>query len=114
MRHPRLLIVLVVGALAAIAVVWHPWYTPTTTAFVVNDTNGVVTLDNCGDVSVTISPGKRAEISPFVDAKRAYCEVFNGGGDLGVRQGCLYLPSSKGRVVSGVTAHVTATRACGR
>jgi hypothetical protein len=110
-------IVAVVIALGAVAVIvgvfWHGLYTPTTTAYVVNDTNGIVTLEDCADTSVTLAPGKREEISPFQDAKHGYCTVVNGDRDAGARKGCLYMPASNRRTMKDSTVYVSATRICG-
>jgi hypothetical protein len=82
-------------------------YTPTTTAYVLNDTATTVTLDGCSDTSVTVEPTGREQISPFMDAAHAVCTVFRGGSDLGTPIGCRPIPAVGGRTVSGAVARVS-------
>jgi hypothetical protein len=106
-------VVIALGALAEIVgVFWHDVYTPTTVAYVVNDTHDTVTLQGCADTSVSLAPGKRDEINPFQDAGHGYCTVVNGDRDTGARRGCLYMIMSKGRTIKDSTAYVSATRTC--
>lgn len=85
-------------------------YTPTTTAYIENDTKESVTVDNCADVAVTVASGTRQQISPFADATHSTCTVFQGESDLGTPIGCLYIPSSHGRTIVGAIARVSKMR----
>jgi hypothetical protein len=107
--------VLAVGilALSLVSVVFltrGAWYTPSTTAYVRNDTPSLVTLGGCADNAVTVMPGAQEEIRPFADAAHAACRVFNGDSDQGSLIGCLNLSSSHGHTSRGAVARVSATR----
>jgi hypothetical protein len=102
---------IVVLFLVSLAVVTRDtWYTPSTTAYVRNDTPLVVTLDDCADNAVTVMPGAQEEIRPFADASHGACKVFGGGTDQGSWIGCLVLASSHGRTSTGAVARVSTTR----
>ena len=102
-------------AIAAVVLFVLGGYTPTTTAYVQNDTAESVTIDHCADTEVTVAPNATEQISPFEDATHAACTVFQGGSDLGTPIGCLYVPSSKGRIVAGAVVRVsTMHRTSGR
>ena len=107
----RIFVSAVIGAISisGVAIFLLFGYTPVTTGYVENDTVHAVTLDNCSDASVTVLPGSRQEVAPFLDA-RVGCTVFIGASDLGAPVGCLYMPSSRGRVISGSVALVSAVR----
>jgi len=96
--------VLVVGLGATL---YEIAYTPTTTAYVVNDTPQTVTIDGCSDNAVTVAPGAREQVSPFVDGARNECNVFDGDSDLVKQVGCLYFPIASGETVEGSVAYVS-------
>ncbi len=107
-----------VVAVAAVVLFVLGGYTPTTTAYVQNDSAESVTIDHCADTAVTVAPLARERISPFKDATHAACTVFQGGSDLGTPIGCPYLPSSNGRTIAGAVVRVstmrpTSGRSCG-
>lgn len=93
--------------MAAVIVVLVRAYTPTTTAYVINDTANTVTLDYCADINIVLIPGAKREITPFSERSRAYCNVFRGEGDLGRKIGCLAIPLSHNRVKAGTVARVS-------
>ncbi len=78
----------------------HYWYTPTTSASVLNDRSAVYSLDNCEDVQVTVLPGQSAQVQPFSDEHHG-CTFYQGRTDLGHPVGCLVFPSSHGAVLAG-------------
>jgi hypothetical protein len=82
-------------------------YTPMTRAYVVNDTPRTVTIDGCSDTAVTVAPGERVQVSPFVDGARNDCNVFDGNSDLVKQVGCLYFPIASGDTVEGSVAYVS-------
>lgn len=103
-----------VVALAAVVLFALGGYTPTTTAYVQNDTAESVTLDNCDDLPVTLAPGASEQLRPFEDATHAACPVFRGGSDLGIPIGCLHVSSSHGRTIAGAFVNVSAMRLTSR
>jgi hypothetical protein len=100
-----------VAGLITVFVLAHG-YTPTTTAYVQNNSSQLVTLDDCADTAVTISPGATQQIQPFEDAAHATCTVYRGDSDLGQPIGCLTPLSSRGRTVARATVRVSAVTAC--
>jgi hypothetical protein len=89
-------------------------YTPTTTAYVDNDTTHTVTLRNCADIPLTVIPGTKEKIEPFENAGRAACTVFYGEASEGRPNGCLYPVASHGQTVSGAVVRVSAMRPVGQ
>ena len=85
------------------------WYTPTTTASVVNDTSRTVALDNCDDALVVIGPGQTSGVAPFSHGTPG-CTVFVGRTDLGGPSGCLVFPMRQGAVIRGSTVRVSSAR----
>ena len=85
-------------------------YTPTTTALVVNDTSGTVTLDQCADAAVTLAPGARRQVTPFRDGSRNGCRVFIGKSDLTEVRGCVEIGTKDGQTVSGEVSYVSSMR----
>ncbi len=85
-------------------------YTPTTTAYVQNDTAASVTIDHCADGALTVAPAAREQISPFRDAAQAACTVFQGESDLGTPVGCLDIPTSNGRTIANAVVRVSSMR----
>jgi hypothetical protein len=100
----------VVVAVAAVVLFVLGGYTPTTTAYVQNDTAESITIDQCADTEVTVAPNATEQISPFEDATHAACTVFQGGSDLGTPIGCLFVPSSQGRTIAGAVVRVSTMR----
>lgn len=96
--------------IAAVIVILVKAYTPTTTAYAINDTAETVTLDYCADTNIVLTPGEKGEITPFAEGSHAYCNVFKGTGDLGRKVGCLYMPLSHDRVKAGTVVHVSTMR----
>jgi hypothetical protein len=84
----------------------HYWYTPTTSASVINDRSVVYSLDNCEDYQVTIVPGQSSQVQPFSDEHHG-CTVYQGRSDLGRPIGCLVFPSSHGAVLAGSHAKLS-------
>jgi hypothetical protein len=101
--------VLILVLLAFFTRAW--WYTPSVTQYALNDTTRVVTLDDCADVSVTLSPGEKTEIQPFADATRAPCTVFEGDSDQDEPIGCLAVPSSHGHTTPRAVVRVSTMHA---
>jgi hypothetical protein len=102
----------VVAVAAAVATFVLYGYTPTTTAYVQNDTSQEVTLDTCADTEVTIAPGATQQIQPFEDAAHAACKVYRGDSDLGQSIGCLAPLSSGGHTIARATVRVSAVTIC--
>jgi hypothetical protein len=99
-------------AAAVVAFVLAHGYTPTTTAYVRNDSSKAVTLDNCTDTAVTVAPRTTQQIQPFEDAAHAACTVYLGNSDLGRPIGCVKPLSSGGRTVTDATVRVSAVTTC--
>jgi hypothetical protein len=97
-------------AIAVLIFVLIRSYTPTTTAYVVNDTAETMTVDYCADSTVVVTPGEKQEITPFADPPRTYCNVFRGQGDLSNQVGCIYIPTPHGHVPAGVVVRISAMR----
>ena len=76
------------------------WYTPTTSASVINNRSAVYSLDNCEDSRVTIAPGQSAQVQPYSDEHHG-CTVYRGRSDLGPPIGCLVFPANHGAVLAG-------------
>lgn len=104
---------LVVGAAlllgGALALTSHYWYTPTTSASVVNDESSVYSLDNCEDSLVTIAPGQSEQVQPFSDQHHG-CTVYRGRTDSGFPVGCLVFPSDRGVVLTGSHIELSAMK----
>jgi hypothetical protein len=96
--------------IAVVTVLALTAYTPTTTAYIQNDTAHSVTVDNCAEVPITIAPSFRRLVHPYEDAKHAVCTVFQGQSDLGALIGCLYFPSSRGRTIADTVIRVSEIR----
>jgi hypothetical protein len=103
-------------ALTAVALILFVFggYTPTTIAYVQNDTGATVRLDNCAEIPITVAPGVRERLEPFEDASRAACTVFYGDKAEGTPSGCLPLPSSHGHTISQAVVRVSSMRRTGR
>src|ERR1700730_889562 len=97
-------------AIGALIFVLVRAYTPTTTAYVLNDTANTVTVDYCSDSTVIVPPGTRQQITPFTDSRHAYCNVFRGEGDLSKQAGCIYIPAPNGRVATGTVVRISTMR----
>jgi len=102
----------VLGGAVIVALLWlvPGAHTPTTTAYVQNDTGAAGTLDNCADTAVTVIPGSREQVNPFQDPARSACVVYGGGSDLGKPIGCLHFPELHGRTAAGAVVRISAMR----
>ena len=116
-RWPWVLVGVALCLSVGLAVSSRYWYTPTTSASVINNSSAVYSLDNCEDFQVTIAPGQSAQVQPFSDVHHG-CTVYRGRTDLGPPIGCLgsFQPateqSSRGRTSSWSTMVPFTTRWC--
>jgi hypothetical protein len=99
-RWPVVLVGAVLLLAGTVALTARYWYTPTTSALVVNDESTVYSLDNCEDYLVTLAPGQSEHVQPFSDEHHA-CTVYRGRSNLGSPVGCLVFPSVQGAVLGG-------------
>jgi hypothetical protein len=91
---------LIVVILLAVFLTSRFWYTPTSSGTVVNDTSSTWSLSNCEDYLVTLVPGEKQSVEPFVSADNG-CTVYRGRNDLGKPVGCLVFPHKNGNVIGG-------------
>jgi len=106
MKPPSMIrIMVLVGIAAVVLVLLVKAYTPTTTLYVLNDTQQTVTLSSCSSDPVTIAPGQNVVIDPNRHDPDAACIVYRG--ETGVDIGCLPTPTT--RLMNGDTVKISAT-----
>ena len=76
------------------------WYKATTSATVINNTSVTLSVSDCEDYLVTLSPSQSQSVEPYVNASDG-CAVFKGSSNLGTPAGCLIFPSIDGHVIGG-------------